>query len=98
MGKRGGFPAGGHQTWGGSNSGGVPRGRWPAGSPRPVSGDAVSISISIINFAVALEHLEPRHHCSSQATEVDLMTGCRRLAEEVKRGLEQLSLYHALSR
>lgn len=26
------------------------------------------------------------------------MTGCRRLAEEVKRGLEQLSLYHALSR
>ena len=37
-------------------------------------------------------------HCCSQATEVDLMTGCRRLAEEVKRGLEQLSLYHALSR
>ena len=52
----------------------------------------------MINSTLAVEHLEPGHQCCSQATEVDLMTGCRRLAEEVKRGLEQLSLYHALSR
>jgi hypothetical protein len=33
-----------------------------------------------------------------QAMETEVLTGGRRLAEEVKRGLEHLSLYHALTR
>ena len=58
------------------------------------------VILSVLVSVMLLLLLSNWNHATtaSQATEVDLMTGCRRLAEEVKRGLEQLSLYHALSR
>ena len=58
----------------------------------------VMLSVLVLVLLIVLLLSSTWNHCCSQATEVDLMTGCRRLAEEVKRGLEQLSLYHALSR
>ena len=58
----------------------------------------VMLSVLVLVLLILLLLSSTWNHCCSQATEVDLMTGCRRLAEEVKRGLEQLSLYHALSR
>ena len=58
----------------------------------------VMLSVLVLVLLILLLLSSTWIHCCSQATEVDLMTGCRRLAEEVKRGLEQLSLYHALSR
>ena len=58
----------------------------------------VMVSVLVLVLLILLLLSSTWNHCCSQATEVDLMTGCRRLAEEVKRGLEQLSLYHALSR